>query len=232
MLSHMEYKKTLAYIGGILLATGGPITLFSASDLASGAKRSWFGGTPSAAVAAPRQADAALLPPTSDLAADSTSPALVRPLAPIGAPVATWPPPSLGEALDFNVTVDWVMRRWSRVSTGLPRVQLQGYRVPLMSGTRLADVAGSLTYYFNARQQVQEITLHGTTGDPSALVALLANHYHFARRLTNDPAVVLYEAVDSSNQPAGTLKIRSAQVIKASQPYNRFEVDLAMDRPE
>ena len=61
-------------------------------------------------------------------------------------------------------------------------------------------------------------------------MALLTGRYHFARRLTNDPGVVLYEAVDSSNQPAGSLKIRSATVIKANQPYTRFEVDLVMDR--
>ena len=96
----------------------------------------------------------------------------------------------------------------------------------------MADVAGSLTYYFNAQQQVQRITLRGTTGDPSALVALLTSRYHFARRLTNDPGVVLYEAVDSSNRPVGSLKIRSATVVKANQPYTRFEVDLVMDRAE
>ena len=121
------------------------------------------------------------------------------------------PSPSLAEVLRFDVTVDWVMQRWPRVSTGLPYLQLQGYRVPLVTGTGVADLAGSLTYYFNAQQQVQRITFRGTTGDPSALVALLAGRYHFARRLTNDPGVVLYEAVDSSNQPAGSLKIRSAR---------------------
>jgi hypothetical protein len=123
------------------------------------------------------------------------------------------------------------MQRWPRVSTGLPYLQLQGYRVPLVSGTSLRDVAGSLTYYFNTAQQVERITLRGATGDPSALVAILAGRYHFARRLTNDPGVVLYETVDSSNQPAGSLKIRSAKVIKANQPYSRFEVELVMDRP-
>ncbi len=61
--------------------------------------------------------------------------------------------------LRFDVTVEWVMQRWPRVSTGLPYLQLQGYRVPLVTGTKVADLAGSLTYYFNARQQVQRITL-------------------------------------------------------------------------
>jgi hypothetical protein len=110
-------------------------------------------------------------------------------------------------------------------------LQLQGYRVALVTGTRLPDVAGALTYYFNAAQQVRRITLRGTTGEPSVLVALLTGRYRFVRRLTNDPGVILYEAVDSNDKPTGSLKIHSANVIKASQPYARFEVDLAMDRP-
>jgi hypothetical protein len=132
--------------------------------------------------------------------------------------------------LRFDVTVEWVLRHWPRVSTGLPHLQLQGYRVPVVTGTRATDLAGSLTYYFNAAQQAQRITLRGATGDPSALVAVLTNRHHFTRRLTNDPGLVLYEAVDSSNQPCGTLKIRSANVIRADQPYARFQVDLEINR--
>jgi hypothetical protein len=148
------------------------------------------------------------------------------------ATMAALPMPSLGEVLRFDVTVEWVMRSWPRVSTGLPYLQLQGYRVPLVTGTNMTDLAGSLTYYFNPQQRVQRITFCGTSGDPSALAALLAERYHFVRRLTNDPGVVLYEAVDSDNHPMGSLKIRSARVVKANQPYTRFELDLAIDRPE
>jgi hypothetical protein len=212
----MEYKKTLLYVGGLMLATGGPITLFSASDLLGGIKRSW--SPRPAATAADYQASTSS--PLSSAAPAST--AAMDPL----------PLPSLTEVLRFDVTVEWVMQRWPRVSTGLPYLQLQGYRVPLVTGTSVADVAGSLTYYFNASQQAQRITFRGTTGDPSALVTMLSSQHHFVRRLTNDPGVVLYETVDSSNQPAGSVKIRSAKVVKVNQPYTRFEVELVMDRPD
>jgi len=56
-----------------------------------------------------------------------------------------------------------VISRWPRVSAGLAELQLQGYRVPLVSGTTANDLAGALTYYFNSRQQVQRITFQGTT---------------------------------------------------------------------
>jgi hypothetical protein len=220
----MGIKKTLLVVGGLILASGVPVTLYSASDRLGDIKQSWFASPAGTASATPQESNPAS---TSPERADASP----TPLA-SNQPVDLGPMPSLTEVLRFNVTPSWVMQRWPRVSTGLPYLQLQGYRVPLVTGTTLADLAGSLTYYFNAQQQVQRIIFRGTTGDPSALVALLSTRYHFARRLTNDPGIVLYEAVDSSNQPAGSLKIRSAPVVKANQPYTRFEVDLAMDRAE
>ncbi len=223
ILSNMGYKKTLLYVGGLMLATGGPITLFSAPDLLAGIKRSWSRG-PAAATTAYQQ-------PTSETS--SLAEAAAASAKPVGLDAATdgLPLPTLGEVLRFDVTVEWVMQRWPRVSTGLPNLQLQGYRVPLVTGTTIADLAGSLTYYFNAQQQVERITFRGTTGNPSALITILAGQYRFVRRLTNDPGLVLYETVDANNHPAGKVTIRSAKVVRADQPYCRFEVDLVIDRP-
>ncbi len=219
MLADMGFKKTLICIGGVMLAAGGPISLFSTSDLVSGIKRNWSGSAATTAATSPQ------------LSVPATAPTVGGLLPVQGSTLDSLPTPSLDEVLRFNVTVEWVLQRWPRVSTGLPYLQLRGYRVPLVTGTAIADLAGSLTYYFNAQQQVERITLQGSTGDPSRLVALLGSRYHFARRLTNDPSLVLYEAVDSGNEPAGTLKIRSANVVQASQPRSRFAVELTMDRP-
>lgn len=221
----------MVYIGGLLLAVGGPISVVSTSDLVAGARKRLASPPP---VATPVQQQTAPAAAASGVASNGYANPLAQPLA-IGSDTSaldTGPLPSLAEVLRFDVTVEWVMRRWPRVTTGLPYMQLQGYRVPLVTGTGMSDVAGSLTYYFNARQQVQRITLRGTTGDPSVLATILTNQHGFTRRLTNDPSVVLYEAVNSSNKPAGALQIRSARVITASQPHMRFEVDLAMDRAE
>ena len=224
ILFGMGLKKTLFYVGGLLLAVGGPFTLFSGSDFLGDMKRNWLPGSAATAGIAPDQTAAPLGPDALDGVSDPS-------LTP-NMPIDPMPTPSLAEVLRFDATVPWVMQRWPRVSTGLPHLQLQGYRVPLVTGTSVTDLAGSLTYYFNAQQRVQRITLRGTTGDPRVLVAFLTNRYRFTRRLTNDPGVVLYEAVDSGNQPVGKARIRSASVVKANQPYARFEVDLVMDRPD
>jgi hypothetical protein len=224
----MGIKKAVVCIGALMMAAGGPVTVFSTSDLAANVKQKWAEVTSSTAAATPQASHA-----TTPTAASSTP---ANPAIPVSATSAsnmpTMPMPSLAEVLRFDVTVEWVMQRWPRVSTGLPHLQLQGYRVPLVTGTSLGDVAGALTYYFNPQQHVERITFRGTTGDPRFLVSLVTNRYQFSRRLTNDPGVVLYEVVNSSNHPTGTLKIRSASVIKANQPYTKFDVDLVMDRAE
>jgi hypothetical protein len=214
MESDMSFSKSLLYAGGLLMAVGGPIGYFSVGDVGSALHKHLFSGR-----SAKPSADPQSFAPTGARGQKASSAVSARPL-------------TLEEALRFDVTVEWVMQRWPRVSTGLSYMQLQGYRVPLVTGTSLRDVAGSLTYYFNAGQQVQRIAFRGTVGDPSPLVTLLTSRYRFARRLTNDPGLVVYEVVDSDNKLAGTLKLRSAHVVKASQPYSRFEIDLAIDRPE
>ena len=126
--------------------------------------------------------------------------------------------------LRFDVSPAWVVARWPRVSTGLAQLQLQGYRVPLVTGTDQDDVAGSLTYYFNPKQQVQRLTFHGTTGDARSMVALLSTRFGLRRRLTNDPGVFLYETRNSRDEPTSFLWIRLAPVVKSTEPLDRYEV--------
>jgi hypothetical protein len=129
------------------------------------------------------------------------------------------------------VTPDWIVARWPRVSAGLAHLELQGYRVPLVTGTAEDDLAGALTYYFNPRQQLQRITFHGTTGDTRKLVALLSARFGFARRVVNDPGVFLYERPDSDGRPTSFLWLRPARVVRASEPHHRFEVAFLIERP-
>ena len=212
-------------VGGLVLAAGGPVTMFSAPEFVGDVKQRWFAGSTATSAANPEQFADPSLSDSPNLAISASATSSTNTAA------DALPMPSLAEVLRFDVSVEWIMRRWPRVSTGLPYLQLQGYRVPLVTGGRVADLAGSLTYYFNAQQQVERITFRGATGNPRVLVGLLTGRHRFTRRLTNDPGVVLYEAIDADQQPVGTVKIRSAQVIRADRPLGRFEVDLVMDRP-
>lgn len=199
----------------LLAAAGGPVVYFTGSDYWETLRQWWApkGRTPAVDLASYNA-------PPEDPAA-----------APQALPVEGTRVGHLGEVLRFNVTSGWVLQRWPRVSTGLAELPLQGYRVPLVTGTKATDLAGSLTYYFNSQQQVQRITFQGTTGDARELVRLLTTRYEFARRLTNDPGLFVYEVAHPGGKPVSVLKIRPARVVKSSDPRQRFEVDLVMERP-
>jgi len=123
------------------------------------------------------------------------------------------------------------MGQWPRVSTGMSQIQLVGYRVTLVSGIALDDIAGALTYYFTPQQRLQRITFQGTTGDARKLVAFLTGKFHFARRILNDPTLWRYEAPDpDGGEPQGVLQIQSAEIVRADEPYRRFRVSLTLER--
>jgi hypothetical protein len=137
----------------------------------------------------------------------------------------------LADVLRFNLTPGDVMSRWPRVSTRLAKLDLLGYRVPLMSGPREDDLAGSLTYYFTDDQRLQRIVFLGTTGDARRIVDLVTQRFHFERNLMGDPSLYLYQ-VKSGKKAVSELRIRPANVIEANKPYERFEVSLWIERPE
>lgn len=158
-------------------------------------------------------------------AASTTSPSSSA--TPAGIPLA-----NLADVLRFDVSLNWVMNRWPRVSAALAQLQLQGYRVPLVTGTAEDDLAGSLTYYFNPRQEVQRITFHGTTGDARKLVEFLVARYGFARRLTNDASSFVYEVPTPEKKAKSVLWIRPAQVLKTDDAARRYQLVLVLERPE
>lgn len=89
---------------------------------------------------------------------------------------------SPAEYLSFRVTPDWIRSRWERVSVAAGEDNLTGMRVALVSGPRPADVHGSLTWYFDAKQQLQRIALRGWTGEPSELVQFVTTEYGLTQR--------------------------------------------------
>ncbi len=136
----------------------------------------------------------------------------------------------LREVINFNATPSWVMSRWPRVTVGLAELNMQGYRVTLVTGTRQDDLAGSLTYYFDENQQTKLIHFRGSTGDPRKLVALVMSQYNLLPQETGDPSMQLYQ-VKWNGKPISQLEVHTSRVIRASQPFSRFQVELALKRP-
>lgn len=135
-----------------------------------------------------------------------------------------------GEVFHFDVTTAWILGRWPRVISGGHGANLQAYRVPLVTGTRDADLAGSLTYCFNPRQQVQEIHFQGSTGDARPLVTYLTQRHGFVHQRTNDPGEYVYQ-VKHDGRVASQLRITTVPVVEAAASTSRFRVELFMERP-
>jgi hypothetical protein len=136
------------------------------------------------------------------------------------------------EALDqifrFDVSPRWVAQRWPRVSTIRTGGALEGLRAPLVSGTELQDIAGSLTYYFDNHQQLRRITFHGHTGDEQRLVGLVSRQFN----LRPEPALGagLYVA-RWNGKPTSVLRVSHASVIRAQRPHERLQIVLELNQP-
>lgn len=148
-----------------------------------------------------------------------------KPLGPHDTPM--WP---MEQVFTFDVSTAWVLSHWPRVSASLAELDLQGYRVPLLTGTSESDVAGSLTYYFNREQQVEKITFHGAAGDTRRFVGLMEQRFGFRRELTDDPSLFLYQ-VKKWGKPTSELRITPSEVVRASDPHSRFAISLNLVRP-
>lgn len=158
---------------------------------------------------------------------------------PVPLPPDTPQPPLEGPAdatlvdfLSWDITPGWVLQNWSRVFTLSGPIHLLGYRVPLVTGTREDDLAGSLTYYFSPDQKLQRITFFGTTGSPKELVTVLTTRHGFVRQILNDPGLYQFEVPAPAGQAPSVLRFRSAQTVRSDSPYDRFQVQLVMERPE
>ena len=201
---------------GLAVAAGGPFLYYTAADYLK------TGNGPAAAIAA---ITSSAVPQTSKAAPRRTLASAENPA------VEGSDHRELADVFRFNITPNWVMGQWPRVSTGMSQIQLIGYRVTLVTGTSPDDIAGSLTYYFTPQQRLQRIAFCGTTGDARKLVSFLTREFHFVRRVLNDPTLWRYEVPQpDGGEPQSILQIQSAEVVRADEPYRRFRVNLSIER--
>lgn len=141
----------------------------------------------------------------------------------VGAPVN-----DLREVMRFDITPDWVIGRFARVSTVLSDLQLEGLRVPIVTGTRADDLAGTLTYYFDRADRLQRINIHGFTGDPHRLVALLTGSYGLSHTPSLEAGVYTKRW---NGVPVHFLRLTHAPVVYADAVHQKYTVFLELNQP-
>jgi hypothetical protein len=188
---------------------------------------------PAPAATAPPESSAAAATPQP--AASSAEPVKLPPPNP-GSSIYASPAPLEGaqihaveQVLRFDLTKDWVYRTWARKSTGPTDVGLFAVRVPLVTGTHVGALAGSLTYYFNSNGMVEHISFHGRTGDTTELVNFLTRTYEFQR---GDAPVgeQLYQ-VKRGHRIQSELRTRTEPVLWSTSPHGSIGVELELARP-
>lgn len=209
--------KRLLLVPVLVSATAGPYLVMDdgwkqwASEQAQGAFGSSQAETWDPLVALPSPGGG--FPPPGNTAGDASVPITIT---------------DLREALRFNVTPAWVLQRWPRVSTVRAADDLSGLRVPLVTGTRVDDLSGSLTYYFNRDQQVQRLSFHGYTGDATRLIQLASQHLN----LQPEPSAGGMMYVQRWNgQPTSVLRVSHSPLVQAHNPHSRLIVQLEVNRP-
>ncbi|MCU0711716.1 MAG: hypothetical protein MUC43_06625 [Pirellula sp.] len=135
----------------------------------------------------------------------------------------------LREVLRFDVTPVWLTQRFSRVTTVLSNVQLDGMRVPLITGTQTTDLAGTLTYYFDSRQTVRRINLHGLTGDPSQLANLMVQFYGLKPEQSLGGQLYTYRW---NNQVNSVLHLSPAPIVYSGADHSKFVVFLELNQAD
>ena len=219
LLSFKNLKK-LRWAALVATALGGPYAYFESGEISgdvSEVVKEWTASSDQPAAPASLTATASLRPDPrygnkSANAASSTGPT------------------QLAEVFRFDISPSWVTGQWHEVTLGMADVELFGHRVMLVTGKNPADLAGSLTYYFDGNNSVQRIRFEGVTGDPRPLVAELATKYRFVRCRADVAGAEVYQ-VHRDGKARGDLRVRSAPIVRADSPLGRYSVSLAIDRP-
>ncbi len=134
----------------------------------------------------------------------------------------------LREVLRFDITPRWVVDRFARVTTVLAEVHLEGLRVPIVTGTRPDDIAGTLTYYFDHTDKLQRITIHGFTGDPNRIVGTMAQFYGLSNERSLEAGVFTKRW---NGNPVHFLRISHAPVVYSDAVHQKYTVFLELNEP-
>ena len=228
-MSEAFYKKPLSGLMLLAGAIGGPYMLFETDvgKQAAGGMSQLVGGSTVAEASSGSYS-------AGSIGSDSAgSPSLTDPSGYMMNPASVehdMQQPAihtLQEVLRFDIAPGWVLERFPRVSTVLADTQLDGLRVPLVTGTAPSDIAGTLTYSFDRYKRLQRVVVQGMTGDATRFMSELQQQY----QMQQVPSLggVLY-LLSWNGKATSIVHIEPAAVIYADSPYARFKVLIELNQ--
>lgn len=134
----------------------------------------------------------------------------------------------LREVMRFDITPEWVISRFSRVSTVLADLSLEGLRVPIVTGIRADDLAGTMTYYFDNSGQLQRLTIHGFTGNPERFSQTMVTYYGLQREPALEAGVYTKRW---NGRPTHFMRLTHAPVVYSDAVHQKYTVFLELNQP-
>ncbi len=134
----------------------------------------------------------------------------------------------LREVIRFDINPEWIINRFSRVTTVLADMKMEGLRVPIVTGTQADDLAGTLTYYFDTSGKVQRITVHGFTGDPSKMASIMTEHFGLSREPSLEAGVFTRRW---NGLPVHFLRLTHAPVVYSDAIHQKYTVFIELNQP-
>jgi hypothetical protein len=135
----------------------------------------------------------------------------------------------LREVMRFDITPRWVLNRFSRVTTVLADLNLEGLRVPIVTGIRADDLAGTLTYYFDHSDRLQRVTIHGFTGDPQRFANLMVSFYGLRPEPSLEAGVYTKRW---NGKPTHFMRLTHAPVVYSDAVHQKYTVFLELNQPD
>jgi hypothetical protein len=178
---------------------------------------------------APEPPAALPIPSSPDAPAATSAADALPPFDASRASIAGVPAADFAEILRFDITPEWLFTRWSRVSTVTADQSLKGFRVAMVTGSRVDDIAGVATYYFGRHGLMQRLTFEGRTGDTRRLTAFLTQNYGFKAEPTLGAGMYL---VRWNAKPMSAMRVDYAPVVRADAPHERYTLKLEINRPD
>ncbi len=182
----------------------------------------WPAGKATPVAVPAQQPVASLTAPHSSIATHGTPASTTAPL-----PGITYP--TMEQVFRFDITKNWVYQRWARKSTSPTEFNLFAVRVALVTGTQPGSLAGSLTYFFNAEDQVEHISFRGRTGDATRFVQFITSTYQL-QSVQSPVGEQLYQLA-SGGGVQSELRIRPEGILISTAPQSSLLVELQLARP-
>jgi hypothetical protein len=129
--------------------------------------------------------------------------------------------------IDLRAWLRWDLPRgyllWQHPNAAIVPTErnLIGYRIPFTTGFQPQDLTGTLTYYYDAKEQLQRMELSAASGNPWPMTQWLLPQFHLQPIISLDPNVRL-ATLKSRDKTQSLMAVATGKAPSGSPPHELF----------